>query len=628
MYEGRDSTSYPRSTTPPTDVGTYRAVMRWDKDTIAEANFRIKPLALTIIGTSATNRAYEKDNKAVTINFVRFQDENGKQRTLKLGEEYTATGTMADANAGERKNVAVVVTLISGNYTLKKNTATAKATIRKAAARTLPDVTDSQCYTLTSVSESVAGKMPDGARVLTYTAGTPSKTGSVMVSNFTVDASSRVSATLSGGKAGDTVTLPVTIGSANYEDSTVNVVITLTEKDDAGVTVSGVPAQPVTYGDADFTLKGSVKDEGTGAGVWKWTSSDDTVLGVTGNGATATVKILKAGSATITARYESDTTVGTEKTAKVTVNKAEPTIKAVPAGLTATYGQTLAEVQLYNPEGNDPGTWTWMNDAAVIGDVGELTFKAKFTPEDSVNYRVVKNIDVKVTAGKAPNPATVIYYVFVKNNGFSIDLEEYIIRNGATGQASFAFVDENDTKGCALENSYLASGNQMGTVPIKVSIAEDDHYEALTEGRMLVSVSDKGKQTITAKDVTTTYGATDAKVTAMTDGDGAISYSAGAGNDVVDVDAKTGALTAKKAGTATVVVTAEETDTYMGATRRVTVTVKKAKSVAASVSANNRGYDGTEKPLVTVTGEPTGGKMQYVLGTDAATAPTTGWSRD
>ena len=47
----------------------------------------------------------------------------------------------------------------------------------------------------------------------------------------------------------------------------------------------------------------------------------------------------------------------------------------------------------------------------------------------------------------------------------------------------------------------------------------------------------------------------------------------------------------------------------------VTVTVGKANAVAATVTANSRTYDGTEKPLVTVTGEPTGGEMQYALGT-------------
>ncbi len=42
---------------------------------------------------------------------------------------------------------------------------------------------------------------------------------------------------------------------------------------------------------------------------------------------------------------------------------------------------------------------------------------------------------------------------------------------------------------------------------------------------------------------------------------------------------------------------------------------QKANAVTATVTANNRTYDGTEKPLVTVTGEPTGGTMQYALGT-------------
>ena len=63
------------------------------------------------------------------------------------------------------------------------------------------------------------------------------------------------------------------------------------------------------------------------------------------------------------------------------------------------------------------------------------------------------------------------------------------------------------------------------------------------------------------------------------------------------------------------------TGTYAQATKEVTVTIGKANAVAATVTANNRTYDGTEKPLVTVTGEATGGEMQYALGTNVTTAP-------
>ena len=73
------------------------------------------------------------------------------------------------------------------------------------------------------ISVSVAGKMPADAGTLTYTAGTATTTRSLEVSDFTVDGTGTVRAILSNGSEGDTVTLPVTISSTNYRDSTVNV---------------------------------------------------------------------------------------------------------------------------------------------------------------------------------------------------------------------------------------------------------------------------------------------------------------------------------------------------------------------------------------------------------------------
>ena len=94
-------------------------------------------------------------------------------------------------------------------------------------------------------------------------------------------------------------------------------------------------------------------------------------------------------------------------------------------------------------------------------------------------------------------------------------------------------------------------------------------------------IVDKDTQTITASDVTATYGDTGKKVTAsLTTGNGTLSYAVKSGSDVIDVDAATGALTTKKAGTAVVTVTASETNTggtdnkgYAKATKEVTVTI-------------------------------------------------------
>lgn len=90
--------------------------------------------------------------------------------------------------------------------------------------------------------------------------------------------------------------------------------------------------------------------------------------------------------------------------------------------------------------------------------------------------------------------------------------------------------------------------------------------------------------------------------------------------------------TGKNAGTTEYyycVVTATRTDNSQTATITsdvATVTVNAANATSATVTANNRTNDGTEKPLVTVTGEAEGGTMQYALGDDAANPPASGWS--
>ena len=92
-----------------------------------------------------------------------------------------------------------------------------------------------------------------------------------------------------------------------------------------------------------------------------------------------------------------------------TITKANPTADA-PTDLTATYGQTLANVSLEgkNPEGNTPGTWAWADAATTsVGSVGVRTFKANFTPTDTTNYNSKSNVDVTVTVGKATPTYTV-----------------------------------------------------------------------------------------------------------------------------------------------------------------------------------------------------------------------------
>ena len=78
-----------------------------------------------------------------------------------------------------------------------------------------------------------------------------------------------------------------------------------------------------------------------------------------------------------------------------TIAKADPSY-TVPTDLSATYGDTLADVTL--PEG-----FAWADDTATsVGAVGANTFKAIFTPTDTANYNTVSDIDVTVTVNHIP----------------------------------------------------------------------------------------------------------------------------------------------------------------------------------------------------------------------------------
>ena len=73
-----------------------------------------------------------------------------------------------------------------------------------------------------------------------------------------------------------------------------------------------------------------------------------------------------------------------------TIYQANPTY-TVPTGLTATYGSSLSSVTL--PEG-----WQWDDGTQLVGNVGENSFSATFTPEDAINYKTAsENLSVNVT---------------------------------------------------------------------------------------------------------------------------------------------------------------------------------------------------------------------------------------
>ena len=94
-----------------------------------------------------------------------------------------------------------------------------------------------------------------------------------------------------------------------------------------------------------------------------------------------------AGQATVTVTGKDDY-IGTAS-GTFTINKATPTPE-MPSNLTAIYGSTLKDVPL-------PKGWAWDTPDSSVGNVGEKTFAATYTEDNSGNYNTVqKNLTVKV----------------------------------------------------------------------------------------------------------------------------------------------------------------------------------------------------------------------------------------
>ena len=237
------------------------------------ANITAKVVKLTG-GINATDRSYVKDNKTVdlTKGTLTF---DGLVSGETLDVNIPTTGTISDAKVGTYNVTYSGVTLKDGttgkasNYKLVSPLPTVTVNITKASAPALSDIPVSQKYNVTTGEKAIGAVMPADAGTLTYTKSTESKTGSVTVTSWAVDATGKVTYTLSGGKVNDTVTLPVIIGSDNYADATVNVVITIIKATPTGepaytkITTSGK-----TLADAALTTTGSTLNPNAGTLVW------------------------------------------------------------------------------------------------------------------------------------------------------------------------------------------------------------------------------------------------------------------------------------------------------------------------------------------------------------------------
>lgn len=190
----------------------------------------------------------------------------------------------------------------------------------------------------------------------------------------------------------------------------------------------------IAYGYKEQRVSIAVKEEAKHTYTYQWYNAENQAI----SGATSAVYVLPENLSVGTYSYYcvvNATRVGSEEEVSatsnaitVTIAKAQPSY-TIPTNLTATYGQTLADVKL-------PAGWAWVDVATTsVGVVGGNKFAVEFTPEDTVNYNKVSGTAtiavIKQQIAKPAEDTNVYTYTGTEQTYFVADSALYTV-NGNT----------------------------------------------------------------------------------------------------------------------------------------------------------------------------------------------------
>lgn len=471
-YRGTELTKgqdYKVSSNTGTEAGIYTLNItgQGNYEGSVDKTFTIRPTdKLTVEGTADAGAVYGTKISDIVINGLTVRL-NG----IVVPGSWKFSGRQIP-NAGTTAAYTAVFTPESKNY--KQITQRITPNIRKAAARTLTDIPVSIKYNVTMGEASIQNAgMPVDAGTLAFTkGGTAGRTGSVTVMDWEIDRDTgKVTYILAGGAVGDTVTLPVTIASTNYETSSVNVKITLTNKEEqTALTVTGKTT--VEFG---HTLQlGTKGGSGTGNVTYTVTNGD----GQAGIDADGKLIPTKVGTVTVTATKAGDDNYNAITSAPMTVTITRAASTGTPGytGIT-TDGKTLRDADLRISGGSlhpTAGRLEWIDDAGnVLPDTtvveANKTYLWRYTPEDT-NY--------------VPLTGSVVLYP-VSNRGDISDVPDTPSYTPTpvvpdTGDSSSDDDDDDDTPAVSnSSNSTTARQPSAGPATLDYAIKRGDTLGAI-----------------------------------------------------------------------------------------------------------------------------------------------------
>ena len=315
--------------------------------------------------------------------------------------------------------------------------------------------------------------------------------------------SGKLTYAISGGKAGDTVTITLKASCNNYEDFTITLTITLTEKDDQqALKLTG--GTTVVYGQ---TLQlGTSGGSGTGAVTYTITDVDGQAT-IDADGKLTPVKV---GTVKVKATKAEDANYNaiTSAEVEITITKATPTGEPKYTEIT-TSGKTLADAAL-TLDGStlkpNTGTLEWVDDKgnARPGDTkveANTIYKWRFTPADANYTTLTGSIElyhksssggsgwyytyytIKATAGTngsiSPSGWTSVRdgrdqtFTITPDKGYAV---AKVLVDGKSVGAVKSYTFKNVTKDHTIEAIFMKSNGNPQT-GVFVDVAEGSYYE-------------------------------------------------------------------------------------------------------------------------------------------------------
>lgn len=302
------------------------------------------------------------------------------------------------------------------------------------------------------------------------------------------------------------------------------------------------------------------------------------------------------------------------------VAKATPTY-TVPTGLTAKYGQTLADVTL-------PDGWSWMDSSESVGGASTAakTFQAKFTPKDTENYNTVENIELEVTVNKADggNLKTVELeqkYTDASDHTYTPDWAGLPAGQDWTFSSEASIVlPKQDFAADSNLLTYAISGGKAGDKITLILKASCDNYEnfTITLNVTLTEKDDQKPLTITGN-TSVIYGEKLTLTTTGGSGMGAVTYRIdnAISTGEATIDPNTGVLTPVKVGSVSVIATKAGDNNYNDVTSAPFVLMIKPATPTGEPKYTKITTSGKTLKDVTLTIEgstlnPSDGKLEWV----------------